>query len=124
MVPTTDFFGGEWLVVGSNFPMDRSIAELPELVGGLLELLAPHGRGRAAWHLPRQRPPGLPHLSPARCLSLIELDVLHRTRTPGAEDEADPDGFSASIWAAAPGHLRVAVDDRAGRPVVTTRLSH
>lgn len=43
VVPTTELFGAERLVFGSNFPMDKSIADLPELVGGLLQLLAPYG---------------------------------------------------------------------------------
>lgn len=43
MVPTTELFGAERLVFGSNFPMDKPITDLPELVGGLLELLAPYG---------------------------------------------------------------------------------
>lgn len=43
VVPTTESFGAERLVFGSNFPMDKSITDLPELVGGLLQLLAPYG---------------------------------------------------------------------------------
>jgi predicted TIM-barrel fold metal-dependent hydrolase len=43
VVPTTELFGAQRLVFGSNFPMDKSIADLPELVAGLLELLAPYG---------------------------------------------------------------------------------
>jgi L-fuconolactonase len=43
VVPTTELFGAERLVFGSNFPMDKSIADLPEVVGGLLDLLAPYG---------------------------------------------------------------------------------
>jgi L-fuconolactonase len=43
VVPTTELFGARRLVFGSNFPMDKSIADLPDVVGGLLDLLAPHG---------------------------------------------------------------------------------
>ena len=43
VVPTTEWFGADRLVFGSNFPMDKSIADLPDLVGALLDLLAPYG---------------------------------------------------------------------------------
>lgn len=43
VVPITELFGAERLLFGSNFPMDKSIADLPDLVGGLLDLLAPYG---------------------------------------------------------------------------------
>lgn len=43
VVPTTELFGAERLVFGSNFPMDKSITDLPEVVAALLELLAPFG---------------------------------------------------------------------------------
>lgn len=43
VVPTTELFGAKRLVFGSNYPMDKSIADLPDLVGGLLDLLAPYG---------------------------------------------------------------------------------
>ena len=43
VVPTTELFGADRLVFGSNFPMDKSIADLPDVVGGLLDLLAPYG---------------------------------------------------------------------------------
>jgi predicted TIM-barrel fold metal-dependent hydrolase len=43
VVPTTEWFGADRLVFGSNFPMDKSIADLPEVVGALLDLLAPFG---------------------------------------------------------------------------------
>lgn len=41
VVPTTELFGAERLVFGSKFPMDKSIADLPELVGGLIVLGGP-----------------------------------------------------------------------------------
>jgi predicted TIM-barrel fold metal-dependent hydrolase len=40
---TTDVFGPERLMWGSNFPMDRAITDYPSLVGGLVDLLAPRG---------------------------------------------------------------------------------
>jgi L-fuconolactonase len=43
VVPTTELFGAERLLFGSNFPMDKSITDLPDVVGGLLDLLAPYG---------------------------------------------------------------------------------
>jgi L-fuconolactonase len=43
VVPTTELFGPERLVFGSNFPMDKSIVDLPDVVGALLDLLAPYG---------------------------------------------------------------------------------
>lgn len=43
VVPTTELFGAERLVFGSNFPMDKSIASLPDVVGALLDLLSPYG---------------------------------------------------------------------------------
>jgi predicted TIM-barrel fold metal-dependent hydrolase len=43
VVPTTELFGASRLVFGSNFPMDKSITDLPALVGALLDLLAPYG---------------------------------------------------------------------------------
>jgi L-fuconolactonase len=43
VMPTTELFGAERLIFGSNFPMDKPIADLPVVVGGLLDLLAPYG---------------------------------------------------------------------------------
>jgi predicted TIM-barrel fold metal-dependent hydrolase len=40
---TTDVFGADRLVWGSNFPMDRAITDYPSLVGALVDLLAPRG---------------------------------------------------------------------------------
>lgn len=40
---TTDLFGPDRLLWGSNFPMDRSITDYPSAVGGLTDLLAPRG---------------------------------------------------------------------------------
>jgi predicted TIM-barrel fold metal-dependent hydrolase len=40
---TTDVFGPDRLVFGSNFPMDKSIASYGTLVGALADLLAPYG---------------------------------------------------------------------------------
>lgn len=40
---TTELFGAQRLVFGSNFPMDKSIVALPNAVGALLDLLAPYG---------------------------------------------------------------------------------
>lgn len=43
VVPTTELFGAQRLVFGSNFPMDKSMTDLPDVVGALLDLLAPYG---------------------------------------------------------------------------------
>jgi len=40
---TTDAFGADRLLYGSNFPMDRSITDYPSLVGALVDLLADRG---------------------------------------------------------------------------------
>jgi predicted TIM-barrel fold metal-dependent hydrolase len=40
---TTDAFGPDRLVFGSNFPMDKALAAYPVIVGALLDLLAPRG---------------------------------------------------------------------------------
>jgi len=40
---TTDVFGADRLMWGSNFPMDRAITDYPSLVGALVDLLAPRG---------------------------------------------------------------------------------
>jgi L-fuconolactonase len=40
---TTDVFGPDRLMWGSNFPMDRAITDYPSLVGALVDLLAPRG---------------------------------------------------------------------------------
>jgi predicted TIM-barrel fold metal-dependent hydrolase len=43
VIPTTELFGAERVLFGSNFPMDKSIVDLPDVVGALLDLLAPYG---------------------------------------------------------------------------------
>ncbi|GAA3802513.1 amidohydrolase family protein [Nocardioides panacisoli] len=40
---TTDVFGEDRLVFGSNYPMDKSITTYPAIVGALVDLLAPRG---------------------------------------------------------------------------------
>lgn len=40
---TTEVFGPDRLAWGSNFPMDRPIADYPSVVGALVDLLAPRG---------------------------------------------------------------------------------
>ena len=40
---TTKVFGSDRLMWGSNFPMDRAIADYPGLVGALVDILAPSG---------------------------------------------------------------------------------
>jgi predicted TIM-barrel fold metal-dependent hydrolase len=40
---TTDVFGADRLIFGSNYPMDKSIASYGTLVGALCDLLAPRG---------------------------------------------------------------------------------
>ncbi|WP_183101346.1 amidohydrolase family protein, partial [Nocardioides pelophilus] len=40
---TTDVFGEDRLVFGSNYPMDKAIASYGTLVGALADLLAPYG---------------------------------------------------------------------------------
>lgn len=40
---TTDVFGADRLVFGSNYPMDKSIATYAAIVGALADLLAPRG---------------------------------------------------------------------------------
>jgi predicted TIM-barrel fold metal-dependent hydrolase len=48
VVPTTELFGAERLAFGSKFPIDKSIADLPELVGGLIVLGGQRRRVRPA----------------------------------------------------------------------------
>jgi predicted TIM-barrel fold metal-dependent hydrolase len=40
---TTDVFGPDRLMFGSNFPMDKAISEYADVVGALVDLLAPQG---------------------------------------------------------------------------------
>ena len=40
---TTEVFGEDRLVFGSNFPMDKSITSYGTIVGALVDLLAPYG---------------------------------------------------------------------------------
>lgn len=40
---TADAFGADRLMWGSNFPMDKAISDYPDVVGALVDLLAPRG---------------------------------------------------------------------------------
>lgn len=42
---TTDVFGADRLLFGSNFPMDKALATLGDVAGALVDVLAPRGEG-------------------------------------------------------------------------------